>query len=298
MIPALEITALRKTYKDFLLRDISFTLPQGYIMGLIGANGAGKTTVIKLIMNLIRRDGGEIRLFGMDNRREEVEVRQRIGFVYDTVPFIQDIKLSTIAAGIAPFYAGWDQGTFLDLVREFDLPINKTVKKLSQGMQTKFALALALSHKADLILMDEPTTGLDPVFRRELLGRLAGIIQDQGKSILFSTHITTDLERTADYITLLRDGELIFSLTREAIAENYGVARGGIELLDSSLQSLWVGIKKNEFGVSALTAERTLAARLLDGRGIVEKATLDDILLFMNNGVRHDAKNNVSRLAV
>ncbi len=298
MIPALEITALRKSYKGFMLRDVSFTLPQGYIMGLIGANGAGKTTVIKLIMNLIHRDGGEIRLFGMDNRREEVAVRQRIGFVYDTVPFIQDIKLSTIAAGIAPFYAGWDQGTFLELARQFDLPLNKTVKKLSQGMQTKFALALALSHKADLILMDEPTTGLDPVFRRELLGRLAGIIQDQGKSILFSTHITTDLERVADYITLLRDGELIFSLTREAIAETYGVVRGGIELLDTSLQPLWVGIKKSEFGVCALTAERALAARLLDGRGIVEKATLDEILLFMNNGVRDDAKNNVSRLAV
>jgi ABC-2 type transport system ATP-binding protein len=298
MIPALEITNLRKAYKNFILKDVSFTLPPGFIMGMIGANGAGKTTIIKLIMNLIRRDGGEIRIFGMDNRREEAAARQRIGFVFDTPSFIKDIKLSVIAAGIAPFYAGWDQGTFLELAREFDLPLNKTVKKLSQGMQTKFALALALSHNADLILMDEPTTGLDPVFRRELLGRLAGIIQDQGKSILFSTHITTDLEKTADYIALIRDGELLFCRTREELQENFGLVKGGIELLDESLRPLWVSLKKNEYGVTALTADRPLAVRLLRGRGIVERATLDDILLFMNNGAHHDAKNTLSRLAV
>ncbi len=289
MNPALEIVGLRKKYKSFMLNNISFSLPRGYIMGLIGANGAGKTTIIKLIMNLIRRDGGEVRICGIDNLAGEVEAKQHIGFVYDVPPFIQDIKLRTIAAGVAPFYRGWNQSTFETLAREFDLPLNKTVKKLSHGMQTKFSLALALSHGAELILMDEPTTGLDPVFRRDLLGRLSGLIQDQGKSILFSTHITTDLERIADYITLIREGELIFSATRDDILDNYALVKGGAELLDESLRPLFAGLRKSAYGVTALTADRRQAMRVLGSRGAIENAALEDIMLFLNNGVRHDA---------
>ncbi len=289
MNPALEIVGLRKKYKSFMLNDISFSLPRGYIMGLIGANGAGKTTIIKLIMNLIRRESGQIRVCGIDNLAGEVEAKQHIGFVYDVPPFIQDIKLCTIAAGVAPFYRGWNQSIFETLVREFDLPLNKSVKKLSHGMQTKFSLALALSHGAELILMDEPTTGLDPVFRRELLGRLSGLIQDQGKSILFSTHITTDLERIADYITLIREGELIFTATRDNILDNYALVKGGAELLDESLRPLFAGLRKSAYGVTALTADRRQAMRVLGSRGAIENATLEDIMLFLNNGVRHDA---------
>jgi len=223
---ALEVAGLRKAYKGFALKDVSFTLPRGYIMGLIGPNGAGKTTIIKLIMNLVSRQGGEIKVFGLDNRRDEVAVKSRIGFVYDVPPFFDDTTLERHRRAIAPFYPSWNDITFDRLAREFELPLAKKVKALSHGMRTKFALVLALSHDADLLVLGEPTAGLDPAFRRELLQRLAGVLQDEGKSILFSTHITSDLERVADYITFIRDGAIVFSLTKDEIRENWGVVKG------------------------------------------------------------------------
>ena len=171
---ALQVSGLRKTFKGFSLKDVSFELPQGYVMGLVGPNGAGKTTIIKLIMNLLAPEAGEVKVMGMDNRRQEAEAKAKIGFVYDVMPFYADVSLRDTKRAIAPFYERWNDRLFQELSATFDLPLKKKVKKLSQGMRTKFALALALSHEAELLILDEPTTGLDPVFRRELLHGLSG----------------------------------------------------------------------------------------------------------------------------
>jgi len=221
MIAALEVRNLRKRYKGFTLDGVSFTVPAGTIMGLVGANGAGKTTIIKLILNLVRRDGGAIEVFGRDLLAHEKEIKARIGFVHETPAFVEDAHLKDLVAAVAPFYPKWDGSLFRSLATEFGLPLDKKFKKLSHGMKMKFSLALA--HGADLLILDEPTSGLDPVFRRELLERLSEILQDEGKAVLFSTHITSDLEKTADYITFIHDGALVFSLPKDDVRDSWAV---------------------------------------------------------------------------
>ena len=169
MSNTLEISNLCKDYGDFRLDNVSFSLPTGYIMGLIGPNGAGKTTIIKTIMNLIIKQSGEIKIFGKDHRKYEVEVKKRIGFVYDTPNYYQHLNLKQLKNTIAPFYEKWDEAAFNNLIDHFNLPLNKTIKKFSKGMAMKSSIAIALSHHADFIITDEPTSGLDPVVRRELL---------------------------------------------------------------------------------------------------------------------------------
>lgn len=285
MEKALEIQNLRKDYPKFSLKDVSFSLPRGYIMGLIGPNGAGKTTIIKLILNLITRKSGKILVFGLDNIADERAVRSRIGFVHDEPSFYNYLRLEKVKNIIAPFYESWDDDLFHRLCRDFELPVNKKVGSLSRGMKMKFALALAFSHNADLILMDEPTSGLDPVFRRELLDRLSLLLQDEGKSVLYSTHITSDLERRADYITYIQNGEILFSTTRDEIKDNWAIVKGGNELLGNEMKGLFLGIRRGAFGVKGLTSDAGKARQLLEGKDAVfEKASFDDIVYFLSKG--------------
>ena len=276
----LEIKDLRKDYKDFSLKDISFSLPEGYIMGLIGPNGAGKTTTIKLIMNLIIKNGGEIKLFGKDHIENEVEAKARIGFVYDNPNYYDHLNLKQLKGIIAPFYKTWDEDVFQGLVKKFELPLNKTIKKYSRGMVMKSAIAIALSHHADFIIMDEPTSGLDPVFRRELLEMLGELMQDERKSILFSTHITSDLERIADYITFIHKGEIVFSKSKDEVLENYGLVKGGKDLLNEETKSLFNGIRQSEFGFEALSANVGDIKKKFGDKVVIDKASLEDIMFF------------------
>jgi len=277
---ALEIKNLRKEWAGFTLNNVSFSVPRGYIMGLIGPNGAGKTTVIKLILNLIRKNGGEILAFGMDNLKHEVEVKSRIGFVHDAPSFYDFLNLAEIASLVSKFYKTWDREVFFRLAREFGLPLKKKFKTLSRGTKMKLALALALSHHADLVIMDEPTSGLDPVFRRQLLEHLSAILQNETKTILFSTHITSDLERIADYITFIHKGEIVLSTTKDEILENWGLVKGDTRLLDDSTRTLFEGLRTGEFGFEGLTSSIREARKRLSGRAVIEKASLDDILFF------------------
>ena len=279
-----EFRDVRTRYKGFELKGVSFDVPRGYIMGLIGPNGAGKTTLMKMVMNLVRRDAGEIRVFGLDCVRDEMRVKARIGYVPDEPACHEDMRLSTIASAIAPFYDRWDAGRFRALSDEYGLPLGKRWKTLSQGMKTKFSLALALCHDAELILLDEPTSGLDPVFRRELLERLSAIIQDERRSVLFSTHITADLERIADYITFIRAGDIVFSAPKDEVLERWAIARGGEELLDPGLRPLFRAVRRGPHGVEALTANAAEARRRLNSHTVVERATLDDIMVLMEKG--------------
>jgi ABC-2 type transport system ATP-binding protein len=282
--PAIRVSALKKSYKDFLLDDVSFTLPQGFVMGLVGPNGAGKTTIIKLIMNLIRPEGGKIDLFGLDHRDHEEEVKARIGFVYDVPPLYDDVSLLTTKRAVSIFYEKWNETLFRELAHQFQLPLKKKLKALSNGMQTKFALALALSHDADLLILDEPTTGLDPVFRRELLHGLSGLLQDEKKSILFSTHITSDLERIADYVTFVREGKVTLTTNREELLENWGVVRGDEGALARIDPETRKGLRRHAHGIEILTSDVT-GARAKCGEGVVvDPASLEDIVVLMEGG--------------
>jgi len=283
----LEIKDLKKDYGDFILKDISFDLPEGYIMGLIGPNGAGKTTTIKLIMNLIKKNGGNISIFGQDHVRHEVAVKSRIGFVYDNPNFYGHLTLKQVKNIIAPFYKTWDEKVFKDLAGRFELPLKKTLKKFSRGMLMKASIALALSHHADLIIMDEPTSGLDPVFRRELLDLLHELLQSEKKSILFSTHITSDIERIADFITFILGGEVIFSNRKDEILESYALVKGGNELLNDEANRFFKGIRKTEFGFEALSDDAMGTREKFGDAVVIDKATLEDIMFFFNLRKNH-----------
>jgi len=273
----LEIKNLRKEYNDFSLKDISFNLERGYIMGFIGPNGAGKSTTIKLIMNLIKKQSGEIKIFGKDNIKYEREIKQKIGFVYDENYYYEDLTIRDIKRIIAPFYKYWDEAAFNRYLKDFNLNPAKKIKTLSKGMKTKFSLAVALSHNADLIIMDEPTSGLDPIFRCEILDILCELIQDENKSVFFSTHITTD------YITFINNGEIIFSESKEKVLDKYAIIKGSKELLDSDTEKEFINIRRNSFGFEALTDNVDKIRRLFQKDVVIDKASLEDIMVYTVN---------------
>jgi len=281
MEKVIEIEGLDKSYDRFALRNVALSLPRGYIMGLIGPNGAGKTTLIKLILNLVRRDRGTIRIFGKTAEQDEAGAKGRIGFVQDTPRFYDPLTLRQLKAIVAPFYRDWDEGLFERLTARFGLPLTQKIRTLSRGMRMKFALALALSHHAELLIMDEPTTGLDPVFRRELLEHLQELLQDERKSVLFSTQITSDLERIADYVTYIHGGQVVFSGSREEIRENWALVKGGGELLAGNHRSLFIAVREGARGVTALTANAREAQRRFRDGVVIEKASLEDIMVLL-----------------
>lgn len=276
----LKVKNLTKEFKAFKLKGVSFNLEPGYIMGFIGPNGAGKTTTIKLIMNLLKRDSGNIEIFGKENVKYEREIKDRIGFVYDESHFYEDLTIKQMKNIVAPFYTKWDEGLFQKYVKDFSLDEKMKIKTLSKGMKMKFSLSLALSHNADLIIMDEPTSGLDPVFRREILDILYEVIQDEDKSIFFSTHITTDLEKIADYITFINDGEIVFSKSKDEVLESYGVVKGGKEILNSETRGEFLGIRETNVGFEALTKDKDRIKRLFRDKVLIEKPSLEDIMFY------------------
>jgi ABC-2 type transport system ATP-binding protein len=288
----LQVEGLRKMYPGFSLVDVSFALPKGYIMGLIGPNGAGKTTVIKAIMGLIRPEGGRIRVLGGDAIGEGAKVRARIGYVCDEPRYHEDVSLRDTARAYGAFYPTWDGELFASLAAEFDLPLQKTFKKLSMGMRIKFALAMAFAHRPDLLVMDEPTSGLDPVFRRGLLGRLRTFISEGERSVLLSTHITSDLEDIADTVTFINDGRVVFSEDMETLRENWAVVRGGDELLGDVLRPFLSTPRRRKHGVEALTSRAGQVRASATGTCVVERATLEDIMYFIKKEGRNGRESH------
>lgn len=278
----LEVSNVSKKFKDFTLNDISFNLKSGYIMGFIGPNGAGKSTTIKLIMNLLKMDSGYIKVFGKDSIKDEVEIKERIGFVYDEVNFYEYLKIKEVKNIVAPFYKQWDENKFKTFCSDFGLNEKKKIKELSKGMKMKFSLALALSHNADFIIMDEPTSGLDPVSRREVLDLFQDIIQDENKSILFSTHITSDLERIADYITFINKGSIVFSESKDDVLDKYIVIKGNKEMLNNQNRRLILGIEESSFGFTGLMNNKDEVLKVFGNDVIIEKPTLEDIMVYTN----------------
>jgi ABC-2 type transport system ATP-binding protein len=276
----LQLKEVSKHYKDFSLNKVSLSLERGYIMGFIGPNGAGKSTTIKLIMNLVRKDEGEIKVFGLDHGKDSLAIKEKIGFVYDENHFYEELTVQEMKNMVRPFYSKWDEPLFLSYAKDFGLPLKKQIKHLSKGMKMKFQLAIALSHQAELLIMDEPTSGLDPIIRHELLEILQSIIQDENRSVFFSTHITSDLDKIADYITIIDNGQILLSTTKDELLDNYGVIKGGKDLLSSADREPLIGLRENRYGFEALVQNRKEAAKKYGDKAVVEKPTLEDILLF------------------
>jgi ABC-2 type transport system ATP-binding protein len=249
-------------------------------MGFIGPNGAGKSTTIKLIMNLLKKDEGDIKIFGMDNIKDEKKVKNRIGFVYDENYYYETLTINQMKNIVSSFYKNWDENQFKHYLKEFDLNPKSKIKTLSKGMKMKFSLAIALSHNADLILMDEPTSGLDPVFRRDILDILYNIIQNEKRSVFFSTHITTDLEKIADYITFINKGNIVFSKSKDEVMENYVLIKGGTDLLDKDIRKEFIGIRETSVGFEALTNNVEKMKQKFGDSILVEKASLEDIMVY------------------
>lgn len=283
----LEITNLKKNYKNFSLKGINITLERGYIMGFIGPNGSGKSTTIKLIMNLIKKDSGEIKIFGLDNEQNDISIKERIGFVYDENHFYEELTVKEMKDVIRPFYSRWDEGVFNQYAKNFELPLKKKIKHLSKGMKMKFSLAIALSHHAELLIMDEPTSGLDPLIRSELLDVLQSLLQDENKSIFFSSHITSDLDKVADYITLIDNGEIILSQTKDELLEEYCIVKGRKSQLDTHHGVNFIGLKQNDFGFEALSKNKKDVLNQLGDSVLIEKPTLEDIMLFFTKRGDH-----------
>ncbi|MDD2402647.1 MAG: ABC transporter ATP-binding protein [Clostridia bacterium] len=275
----IEVKGLKKKYEGFSLQDISFNLKNGYIMGFIGPNGAGKTTTIKLLMNLLKKDGGEIKIFGQDNVRYEKSIKDRIGFVYDNSEFYDELNIRDVKRFVAPLYSRWDNKAFEEYIKTFNLPVKKKVKDFSKGMKMKLSLALALSHHAELLIMDEPTSGLDPVFRQEFLDIIQDFM-DESKGVLFSSHITSDLDKIADYVTFINNGSIVLTSSKEEVMEKYGVVKGGKDDINDDLRQELIGLHEGKFGFEALISDvdsiRTRYKNL-----VVERPTMEDIMLYL-----------------
>ncbi|MED4352477.1 ABC transporter ATP-binding protein [Schinkia azotoformans] len=287
MSSILEIANVSKKYKGFELKDINITLERGYIMGFIGPNGAGKSSTIKLIMNLIKKDSGEINVFGLDNIKNEIEIKEKIGFVYDENYYYEELTIQEMKNLIRPFYSLWDEAAFTKYVKDFNLPLKKKIKQLSKGMKMKFSLAIALSHHAELLIMDEPTSGLDPLVRSELLEILQSLMQDENKSVFFSTHITSDLDKIADYITLINNGEIVLSKTKDELIDKYCIVKGRKDTLAANIEEPLIGLKVNEYGFEALSKNKKEIRKILGDSVLYEKPTIEDILVFSTRRSDH-----------
>ncbi len=252
MTDSLCVKGLTKTYPGFALQDVSFSLCSGRIMGLIGKNGAGKTTALKAILNMVQPDGGTVRMFGKDFRQAEKECKQEIGVVFGGIDFYPLKKLSSVTAVTRRFYTRWDQNKYEGYLKQFDLNEQKKFKELSNGMKVKYLLALALSHHAKLLILDEPTSGLDPVSRDELLHIFKRIVSDGTRCILFSTHITSDLDRCADDITYIRGGQVLKSADMETFLASFAHLKEKEDTAPLTLEEIMLRTERRERDEPAL----------------------------------------------
>ncbi|MEK4026896.1 MULTISPECIES: ABC transporter ATP-binding protein [Sporosarcina] len=274
-----EVRRLTKQLNGFVLNDLNFDIKKGFITGFIGPNGAGKSTTIRCIMDLIRQDQGDIRIFDRSHSEHTAKIKQRIGFVYDENYYYEDSSIEKNKRILSPFYKNWDDELFYYYLKKFHLPATKLVKHLSKGMRMKFSLAMALAHHPEFIIMDEPTAGLDPIVRRELLDLMQELIQDEEKAIFFSTHITTDLERIADFIIFIHDGRIIFQGEMDEFTERYVLVKGTADQR-SLLNGLPViGLRETDVGFECLVDSVKTSLSHFHAL-LMEKPTLEDIMYY------------------
>ena len=273
---AIEISGLTKRYDGFVLDNISFNVPKGSIMGFIGQNGAGKTTTIRALLNIIKRDSGTIKMLGLDNIEHEYEIKEQLSAVFDELPFHEDFNAKQMSIVLGSVYKDWEN---LD---RFALPERKKIKQFSKGMKMKLQIAAALSHNAKILVMDEATTGLDPVVRNEILDIFREYLQDETNSILMSSHITSDLEKIADSVTLIDKGKLLVSGYKDEILDNHGILKcSKSDYKDISPEDI-VSARLSDFGAEVMIADRIMCRKKYSG-AVIDKTTLEEIMLFYVN---------------
>ncbi len=280
---AILARGLRKSYKDFTLQDVSITLPQGQVMGFVGENGAGKTTTIKALLQVIQRDAGDVELLGLPIHGNEKKLKEQIGVVLAEGQFHDCLTLGGIRKILKNIYATWDDNLFEKLCKQFALPDKKPYKDISTGTKRKTAIVAALSHHPRLLILDEPTSGLDPVVREEMLDLFLDFMQKEDHAILFSSHITGDLDKIADSITFLNQGQIIFSRRREDLAEKMGLLKCGSAAFQALDKSHVLRIRKSAFDVEALVDDRRYYANR-SSELLLQPATTEEIMLFYVRG--------------
>ncbi len=282
---SLVVDNVSKKYKDFKLDNVSFELPKGSIMGFIGENGAGKSTTIKAILNLINRESGTISVFGLDNIKDEKQIKEDIGIVLDESNFPDNLTLKNISLIFKNIYKSWDDDVYYSYTKRFSLPNDKIIKEYSRGMKMKLAIATALAHKPKLLILDEATSGLDPVVRNEILDVFLDFIQDEEHSILVSSHITSDLEKIADYITFIHQGKIVFSKSKDTLLYEYGILKCKSEDFNLINKSDIMAYKKNDFSYEILINNKE-NARKKYSNCVIDNASLEDIMLLLVKGER------------
>ena len=279
---AIEIKDLTKKYDGFTLDNISFNVPKGTIMGFIGQNGAGKTTTIKALLNIIAPESGSIKMLGLDSYENEYEIKEQLAAVFDEIPFHESMTANSLNIMFGGLYKNWDSDMYFRYLDRFALPRKKKIGKFSKGMKMKLQIATALSHGAKLLIMDEATTGLDPVVRNEILDIFREYLQDEENSILMSSHITSDLEKIADCVTFIDKGKILLTGYKDEILDSHAVIKCTKEDYQKLTQEEYISARINDFGAEVMVSDRSKAKKNHPDL-IIEKTTLEDIMLFYVN---------------
>lgn len=283
MNDALIISGLTKTYKDFMLNGVSFSVPCGSIVGLIGENGAGKSTTINAVLGLIQKEAGSICVLGKEQL--DNEIKEQIGVVFDGNNYPEIFSARKLNQVMKDIYHSWEEHTFLDLLIKFSLPADKPIKQFSKGMKMKLAIAVALSHNSKLLILDEATSGLDPVIRDDILDILLDFAQDETHSILISSHITTDLEKVADYIVFIHEGQVVFSKPKDELIEQYGIIKCGAAQFEALDKLDIIVYRKMDYEWQVLVADRA-AMKKKYPKALIDSASIDEIMLLYVKGER------------
>ena len=280
---AIELCDVNKSYDGFSLKHVSFSVPKGCVVGLIGENGAGKSTTLKAILNLIPIDSGKILLFGKDHTQQEKLTREQSGTVFEECEFPSYLNASEVSNVMKHIFRTWDKNAFTSYLNQFDLPTNKRVKDFSRGMKMKLSIAAALAHHPSLLILDEATSGLDPIVREEILDILREFIQNEDNSILLSSHITTDLDKIADYITFIHNGAILFHETKDDLTDRLGILRCSQEDLAKLAPGECIRYRQQAFGTEALVRDRAAARRKFPS-AVIDPVNIEDIMLFYIRG--------------
>lgn len=288
MNSTLILKNVNKKYEksNFAIKDISFSIPEGSIVGFIGENGAGKSTTMNCILNVIRRDSGTIEIFGREMTDEDIDIRENIGVVYDSNNFPEYLTAKQLADILGRIYSKWDDFCFEQFLRRFGLPESQKIKTYSRGMSMKLAIAVALSHDSKLLILDEATSGLDPIMRDEILDVLLEFVKQENHSILLSSHITSDLEKIADYIVFIHNGEIILNKTKDELIYEYGVIRCSENDFHNILSEDILSSMKKDYQIDVLIKNRKLIEKKYKNL-IVDSVSLDEIMLLLVKGERN-----------